>query len=63
MILAAGPDPNLNGRLASIIDRAKSLNIPKVNIESAVKKVINCGLIIVRIYVVVLGFFSHWRFS
>ncbi len=34
----AGPDPNYNSRLRIAIQNAKSANMPKANIESAIKK-------------------------
>jgi len=33
-----GPDPNSNSRLRAVIQNAKAVNMPKVNVERAIKK-------------------------
>ena len=40
-VKSGGPDPNSNSRLRVVIANAKSENIPKVNIESAIQKASN----------------------
>jgi YebC/PmpR family DNA-binding regulatory protein len=40
-VKAGGPDPNVNSRLRVVIANAKSENIPKANIESAIQKASN----------------------
>lgn len=37
-VKAGGPDPNVNGRLRAIMQNARSANMPKANVESAIKK-------------------------
>jgi YebC/PmpR family DNA-binding regulatory protein len=37
-IKASGPDPASNSRLRAIIQNAKAANMPKVNVENAIKK-------------------------
>lgn len=37
-VKSAGPDPNSNSRLRAIIQNAKAANMPKANIENAIKK-------------------------
>ena len=37
-VKAAGPDPDTNGRLRAIIQNAKAANMPKENVERAIKK-------------------------
>lgn len=37
-VKAAGPDPNANSRLRAIIQNAKAVNMPKVNVENAIKR-------------------------
>jgi YebC/PmpR family DNA-binding regulatory protein len=37
-VKAAGPDPNSNSRLRAIIQNAKAVNMPKVNVENAIKR-------------------------
>jgi len=37
-VKAGGPDPNSNSRLRAVIQNAKAANMPKVNVESAIKK-------------------------
>jgi YebC/PmpR family DNA-binding regulatory protein len=37
-VKAAGPDPNSNSRLRAIIQNAKAANMPKDNVERAIKK-------------------------
>ena len=39
-----GADPNNNSRLRAVIQNAKSINMPKENIERAINKSINKGL-------------------
>ena len=34
----SGPDPNLNASLAAVIERARAINLPKENIERAIKR-------------------------
>lgn len=37
-VKAAGPDPHSNSRLRAIIQNAKAANMPKANVENAIKK-------------------------
>jgi YebC/PmpR family DNA-binding regulatory protein len=37
-VKAAGPDPDTNGRLRAIIQNAKAANMPKENVDRAIKK-------------------------
>jgi len=37
-VKAGGPDPDTNGRLRAIIQNAKAANMPKENVERAIKK-------------------------
>lgn len=37
-VKAAGPDPDTNGRLRAVIQNAKAANMPKENVERAIKK-------------------------
>ena len=37
-VKAGGPDPNSNSRLRAIIQNAKAANMPKANVESAIKR-------------------------
>lgn len=37
-VKAGGPDPNTNSRLRAIIQNAKAVNMPKENVERAIKK-------------------------
>jgi YebC/PmpR family DNA-binding regulatory protein len=37
-VKAGGPDPDANGRLRAIIQNAKAANMPKENVERAIKK-------------------------
>lgn len=37
-VKAAGPDPDVNGRLRAIIQNAKAANMPKENVDRAIKK-------------------------
>lgn len=37
-VKAGGPDPSSNPRLRMIIQNAKAINMPKVNVESAIKR-------------------------
>jgi YebC/PmpR family DNA-binding regulatory protein len=37
-VKSAGPDPNSNSRLRAIIQNAKAANMPKANVENAIKK-------------------------
>ena len=37
-VKAAGPDPDVNGRLRAIIQNAKAANMPKDNVDRAIKK-------------------------
>lgn len=37
-VKAGGTDPNANGRLRAIMQNARSANMPKANVESAIKK-------------------------
>ena len=40
-VKAGGPDPDTNGRLRAIIQNAKAANMPKENVERAIKKAIS----------------------
>ncbi|MDX2190584.1 MAG: YebC/PmpR family DNA-binding transcriptional regulator [Bacteroidota bacterium] len=40
-VKAGGPDPTTNGRLRAVIQNAKAVNMPKDNVESAIKKASN----------------------
>ncbi len=37
-VKSAGPDPNSNSRLRAIIQNAKAANMPKANVENAIKR-------------------------
>jgi YebC/PmpR family DNA-binding regulatory protein len=37
-VKSAGPDPSTNSRLRAVIQNAKAANMPKVNVENAIKK-------------------------
>ncbi len=37
-VKAGGPDPNSNSRLRAIMQNAKAVNMPKVNVENAIKR-------------------------
>lgn len=37
-VKSGGPDPNANSRLRAIIQNAKAANMPKTNVESAIKR-------------------------
>jgi YebC/PmpR family DNA-binding regulatory protein len=37
-VKSAGPDPNSNSRLRAIIQNAKAANMPKTNVENAIKR-------------------------
>ena len=40
-VKAAGPDPDANSRLRALIQNAKAANMPKENVERAIKKAIS----------------------
>ena len=40
-VKSAGPDPDTNGRLRAIIQNAKAANMPKENVERAIKKAVS----------------------
>ncbi len=40
-VKSAGPDPSTNSRLRAVIQNAKAANMPKVNVENAIKKASN----------------------
>lgn len=37
-VKSGGPDPNTNSRLRAVIQNSKAANMPKVNVENAIKK-------------------------
>lgn len=37
-VKAGGPNPDLNSRLRMIIQNAKAINMPKVNVDGAIKR-------------------------